>query len=112
MHLDMYFTTVDVGLAVAFAPFLNYHTIAYLREKKNKLIEVPPEEARKHACNILAIEPGKVVMVADCPKTANTLRKEGVDVIEVDMSAFLGKGGPHCAVGPLIRDNCPSIQEL
>lgn len=62
------------------------------------------------ATNIIALEPGKVIMAAGNPRTARALRKEKIEVIEVDLSEFRKSGvGPRCLTLPLIRDPDPSI---
>ena len=111
MHLDVGFGVADKGLAIYYG--LPFHTIDYLYKKGINLIEVPPEEHRNLATNILALEPGRVIIPAGNPKTTAALRKEDVDVIEVDLSEFAKAGsGPRCLTLPLIRDPDPSIKDL
>jgi N-dimethylarginine dimethylaminohydrolase len=111
VHLDGRFGIADKGLGVYYG--LPFYTIAYLQRKGINLIEVPPEEQRNYATNIIAIEPGRVIIPAGNPKTTSALRKEGVDVTEVDVSEFAkGTAGPHCLTFPLIRETDPSIKDL
>ncbi|MBI2304055.1 MAG: hypothetical protein HYU86_04850 [Chloroflexi bacterium] len=116
-HLDCVFNMVDEGLAVCYVPGIDYLSLDHLIRKGIKLIEVPPEEMRNAACNCLAIEPGKVIMVAGNPYTHEALVKEGCEVIEVDWSEYTkqgggasGGGGPICATAPLIRDPGPMLK--
>lgn len=112
-HLDMIFGMVDAWLALVCPTLLDYNTIAYLRKKKIDLIGVSLEETMKYVpCNVLALEPGKVIIPAGCDRVIHELQKRGIDVIEVDLSEFIKSGGaPHCLVGTLIRDPGPALTE-
>lgn len=109
-HLDCVFGYVDNGLALVYPAALPYDFIEYLREKSINMIEIPPEEAKDVACNVVALEPGKIMLIAGFPKTQGLLEKQGVDVItyEYTQMAPIG-GGPHCATGPLIRQPGPKL---
>jgi N-dimethylarginine dimethylaminohydrolase len=111
-HLDCVFGYADSGLAVIYPPAVPYDFLEYLRRNGVRMIEVPPDEARDYACNIFALEPGKVLMLDGFEFTKTKLEKEGVDVITVGMSEFIKiGGGPHCATSPLIRDSGPKLSE-
>lgn len=104
-HLDMAFGMADVGLGVLYPGGVDYNTIRFLEEEGINLIEVPEEELRNCAPNILPLAPGKVIIPSGNEKTIKNLRREGVDTIEVDLSEFVkGGGGPRCMALPLIRD--------
>ncbi len=110
-HLDCVLGYVDDGLAVIYPPGVSFDLIEYLLEKNINLIEAPSDEAKDYACNTLALEPGKILMLSGFQKTRTKLEKEGVDVIEVEMSEYIvSGGGPHCAVGPLIRQPGPKLE--
>ncbi|MBI2303684.1 MAG: hypothetical protein HYU86_02925 [Chloroflexi bacterium] len=116
-HLVNVLNMVAERLAVCYPGAIDYDTIAYLRSKRIKLIEVTEEEVIKAAGNCLAIRPGVVVMAAGNPETSSALRREGVRIIEVDLSALSsgggvgGMAGPVCLVGPLIRDPGPYLTD-
>ncbi|MBI2303682.1 MAG: hypothetical protein HYU86_02915 [Chloroflexi bacterium] len=111
-HLDMSLSMVAERLAVVYPGVLDYDTIAYLRSKKIKLIEVPEEEVLNAAGNCLAVRPGVIVMAAGNPVTTAALRREGVRVIELNLSEMAPKGaGPVCITGPLIRDPGPDLDD-
>lgn len=113
-HLDWVFEVVDLGLAVVFPPFLNYSTIRYLHDKKIRLIEISPEDYVQYGANFLYIEPKKIIIPAAAKGLIKTLRKEGIECIEVDFSenAMGGTGGPACITGRLLRDPGPSLADL
>ncbi len=93
-----------------YPPGVPFDFLEYLKEKGITLIEVPPEEGRDYACNILALEPAKIIMLEGFEVTKKKLAKEGVDVITAEMSEFIKiGGGPHCATSPLIRDPGPKL---
>jgi len=111
MHLDSALGIADLGLGVEYG--LPTQTIEYLLRKGVNLIEAPPEEQRAKATNFLTLEPGRVIMPTGNPRTTKALRKEGIEVIEVDVSEMVKSGvGPRCLTLPLIRDPDPSIKEL
>lgn len=104
-HLDMTFGIAADGLGVIYPGGVSYDTIQYLKDNEINLIEVSEEELRNDATNVLPLSPGKAVLPAGSPETSKALRKEGVDVLEVDLSEFVkGGGGPTCMTLPLIRD--------
>jgi N-dimethylarginine dimethylaminohydrolase len=110
IHLDLVFGLVDAWLALVYPPGFDGKTMDYLKDKGIRMIEVSEEEHRTSACNVLALEPGKVIMCAGNPQAAEALRERNVTVIEVEMSEYIKTGGgPHCASGCLIRDPGPLL---
>ncbi len=104
-HLDMTFGLVDEDLAVVYPGGVDYDTIQYLKQKEINLIEIPENELRKCAPNVFPIAPRKAIISAGNTTTVRSLRKEGVDVIDIDLSEFCkAGGGPRCLTLPLIRD--------
>ncbi|MGY5861723.1 MAG: arginine deiminase family protein [Candidatus Thorarchaeota archaeon] len=109
-HLDCVFAYVDDGIALVYPAGIPYDFIEYLREKQINMLEVPPHEAKDYACNVVALQPGKIVLLDGFPETKRMLDKEGVDSITVEMSEFtVSGGGPHCSTSPLIRDSGPQL---
>ena len=109
-HLDCVFCYVDDGIAAVYPPGVPFDFIEYLLSYDLNLIEVPPSEGEGFATNVLALEPGKIVMLEGFPETKKNFEKAGVDVIVVNMDNFiLSGGGPHCATAPLIRDPGPKL---
>ncbi|MGA2973026.1 MAG: arginine deiminase family protein [Candidatus Bathyarchaeia archaeon] len=109
-HLDCVFAYVEAGLAMIYPPAVPFDFLEYLKQREVNMIEVPSPEGKDYACNVLALEPGKIVMLDGFDSSRKMLEREGVDVIPVDMSEFIKSGGgPHCASAPLIRDPGPKI---
>lgn len=110
IHLDIVFGLAGPWVGVVDPRRLDYQTIKYIRSRGIDLIEVPEDEAKNCACNILAIEPSKVIIPSGNGFTANALAKRGGSVIELDFSEFVKiGGGPHCATCCLIRDPGPLL---
>ena len=71
---------------------------ALIEDRFADAIPVSEEEARRFACNSVAVD-RHVVMNANCPATAAELRARGFEVHEVDVGEFLkAGGGPKCLV--------------
>jgi N-dimethylarginine dimethylaminohydrolase len=110
IHLDVCFGLADAWLGVVDMRKLHNTTITYLKKQGIELIETPPEEADHFACNLFAIEPGKIVIPSGNPKTIKALKERGVTVIDLEFSDFIKmEGGPHCCVSNLIRDPGPYL---
>jgi N-dimethylarginine dimethylaminohydrolase len=59
----------------------------------------------RRSLNFVTLRPRRVLIPAECPQTADRLRKFGVEVREVDVSEYvLAGGGPACAAGILHRE--------
>jgi N-dimethylarginine dimethylaminohydrolase len=108
-HLDMVFSMVDEGLGVIYPPGMDYDSLRYIQKKGIKLIEAPLEEVQDYGCNILALEPGKVIIPAGSSYIIEKLLKENVEVIPLEMPELRAGGGPICNTLPLIREPGPSI---
>lgn len=103
-HLDAVFGMAAEDVAVVYVGGVGYHLLEALTSRGVELVEVPDEEVRKLAANLLVIEPGKVVMPAGAPRTAEGIRAKGITVIEVEFSEVLrAGGGPKCITMPLVH---------
>ena len=105
LHLMSMISPVDRDLAVVYSKMMVVPFREYLLKKKIKFIEVPDEEYDNFACNVLALEPRKCIMVAGSPRTKKALEKEGAVVFEYpgeDVS-IKGGGGPTCLTRPILR---------
>lgn len=110
MHLDLVLGIANAWLAIVDPIRLNIHTINYLMEKGFNILEVPDEEARRQALNIVTLEPGKVIIPTGSPKTAAMLRKEGVDVIDAPFTeGAKQQSAARCSTCDMIRDKGPYL---
>jgi N-dimethylarginine dimethylaminohydrolase len=114
-HTDMFLMVPDIGLCILYPDLVNYGFVRYLKERKIKIIEVPPEEYWDLAVNGVTLRPGRVVINSGSRVTRRALEKESVDVIEVDFSESqkFAIAGLHCATLELIRDQPgPMLEEI
>lgn len=110
MHLDLVLGIADSWLAIVDPIRLNIHTINYLKKRGFNILEVPDEDARRQALNIVTLEPGKVIIPAGSPKTAAMLRKEGVDVIDTPFTeGAKQQSAVRCSTCDMIRDKGPYL---
>jgi N-dimethylarginine dimethylaminohydrolase len=105
MHLMSLISPVDRGLAVVYSRLLPVPFRKLLLGRGYRLVEVPDEEFDSMACNVLAIGPGRCVMLAGNPRTRAALEQAGVDVIEYSGMeiSVKGSGGPTCLTRPIVR---------
>ncbi len=109
-HLDCVFCYIDDGVVGIYPPGVPFGFIEYLLSYDLNLIEVPPKEGQGFALNVLALEPGKIIMLEGFPTAQKAFENAGVDVLPVKMdNHILSGGGPHCASAPLIRDAGPKL---
>ena len=96
---------IDSNLFLVYPRLLPVQFIQYLEENKIELIEVPFEEYKTMACNVLAIAPREVIMLKGNPITKKLLEKENVIVHTYKGSeiSLKGAGGPTCLTKPLLR---------
>lgn len=113
-HIDMVLGSVDLGLALCYPSYIDYSTIRYLRSKGVRLIEVPPDDYQNYGTNVVALEPGKVIIPSAAKQTIKRLKEEGVTCVEFNFgnNGMAGTGGPHCVTGQLLRDKGPSLDDL
>lgn len=107
LHLLSLISPVAEDLAVAYPPLM---PTAFWRDVTGagiRLLEVPYDEFLKtQATNVLAIEPGRVVMLDENPVTQRLLLDAGCEVRTfpgADLS-FRTEGGPTCLTRPVLRD--------
>ena len=106
LHLMSLVSLVDHDLAVAYPYLIPVPFWRLLRERGVDVIEVPGAEFATMGTNVLAIAPGKCVMVEGNPVTEERLRDAGCDVYtykgaEITMKS---EGGPTCLTRPILRE--------
>ena len=105
LHLDVVLNIVSENIALAYLPALADDTLALLKSRRFRIIEVSSEEQETMATNALAIGNNKVIAAASNGHANEKMKKEGLEVIEIDMSEILkGGGGPRCMTLPVLRD--------
>lgn len=105
LHLLSFISPVDTDKAVVYSRLMPVFFRDLLLARGMTLIEVPDEEYDSMACNVLAVEPGRCIMLADNPITQTRLEAAGVDVYTFSGNdlCLKGGGGPTCLTRPLWR---------
>src|SRR5918999_3576750 len=103
IHLDGHFAMVDRDKALVDAAGLPYWFLERLRELGIEALWCHPEE--RWAVNLLAIRPGKVLMPAECSRTAELLEQRGIEVVPIRYDEIQKNGGSiHCSTLEIRRD--------
>lgn len=90
-HLDTCFCPLKDDYALIWPGAFDKDTVSAL-ETDLELLKVPEEDARKFACNAIAIG-NRVIIPANCEATKNLLIGAGFEVFDTDMSEFIKSGG-------------------
>lgn len=107
-HIDGILNFVDRDKALIFPWQTPYYVWKQLRELGFKILEAPYMNEVKQglSVNVVALEPGRVIMPAGSPCTKRLLEDKGIEVVEIEISELLkGAGGPHCMTGVLRRNS-------
>jgi N-dimethylarginine dimethylaminohydrolase len=105
LHLLSLISIVDDHLAVVYVPLLAVPFWQELQRRGFRLLEVPESEFATMAPNVLALSPGRCVMLEGNPITQRLLEDAGCQVAtyqgrEISLKA---EGGPTCLTRPLLR---------
>ena len=106
VHVDGIVNIIDDKTAVCF-PWQTSHLVATaLLDRGFKVLEVSDiDEAKDFALNFVALAPRLLVAPKGAPKTAQMLRDEGIEVIELDLDELKkGWGSVHCMTAFLKRE--------
>lgn len=106
MHLDCALSFADRGLALVYPRRIASGVGETLERHGFRVVELPEAEITTGmSINMVALEPGLVMMPAHNPITRGLLERDGVTCIEVDVSELMkGEGAIHCMVGVIQRD--------
>ena len=105
VHLMSVISPVSDDLAVVFAPLLPAGLHEWVGELGIRLVEVPEEEYPTLGCNVLAVQPGVVVVAEGNPVTRRRLEAAAVEVHAIPLREIgeNGSGGVTCLTRPLRR---------
>lgn len=111
-HIDSIISFVEPARAIFDPGHLPWDVWTALSDKGIELLQAPDsEEIANLALNVVALEPGHVVMAAGNPSTKAFYEDSGVQVTECDVSELLkGWGSLHCMTATLRRDPVGKIQ--
>lgn len=103
-HIDTVLGIIGNKMLVGVSDWIPKNVLDLLKNRGYQMIEADKDEYFTCATNVLAIDNRKVIAATDNPKTNEKLKKAGVEVIEVNLSGILKRGGgPHCLTLPLER---------
>jgi dimethylargininase len=105
LHLLSLISIVDDHLAVVYPSLLAVPFWQELQRRGFRLIQVPDAEFATMAPNVLALSPGRCVMLEGNPITRRCLEEAGCQVAtyrgnEISLKA---EGGPTCLTRPILR---------
>jgi dimethylargininase len=106
LHLLSMISIVDHNLAVLYPPLIAVPFWQELQRRDFRLIEVSEEEFATMGTNVLALAPGKCLMLEGNPITQRKLEEAGCEVVtykgnEISLKA---EGGPTCLTRPVWRE--------
>ncbi len=107
LHLLSLISIVDRDLAVVYPPLMSVPFWRLLQERHFRMVEVPPEEFGAMGTNVLAIAPGRCIMLEGNPITRQRLEDAGCRVwtYRGNELSLKAEGGPTCLTRPLWRDD-------
>lgn len=105
LHLLSLISIVDRDLAVVYPPLMPVSFWQLLQDRGFRLVEVPEEEFPTMGPNVLALAPGRCLMLEGNPETRRRLERAGCEVMtyrgrEISLKA---EGGPTCLTRPVWR---------
>ena len=106
LHLTSIISMISHDLAVAYLPLLPVRFYELLCGYKIEVIPVPDEEFETGAANVLALAPGKCLMLENNPVTQKRLEAAGCEVLTFkgEEICLNTEGGPTCLVNPILRE--------
>ena len=106
LHLMSLISPVADDLAVVYPPLAPVALMQTLAERGVQVVPVAAAEYETMGCNVLAVEPRRVVMLAGNPQTRAALEAAGCEVHEYEGSeiSVKGDGGPTCLTAPILRE--------
>ncbi len=105
-HLMSIVSPIDRDLFLVYSPLMPVPFREALISRGIELLEIPDAEFATLGCNVLAVAPREVLMVAGNLETRARLERAGVTVHEFAGREIClkGGGGPTCLTRPLTRD--------
>jgi len=105
LHLMSLISVVSQRMAVVYSPLLPVPFWQFLNGRGFQLIEVPDEELPTMGPNVLALAPGKCLMLEGNPLSRRRLEQAGCEVFTYrgDEISLKAEGGPTCLTRPILR---------
>lgn len=105
LHLMSLISLLDEQTALVDLPWLAVETVALLKSRGFRFIEIDYAERNTLACNVLSLGDNRLLAIEENRKTNTKLRQAGFDVRTFPGSEICinGSGGPTCLTRPLLR---------
>jgi dimethylargininase len=104
LHLLSVVSPVAADLALVFEPLCPVPLLEALDERGIRRLPCDPDELELQGCNVLAVQPGVLVMADTAPRTRGILERAGCEVHVYEAAELnLGEGGPTCLTQPVVR---------
>ena len=104
LHLMSVVSPVREDLAVVYERLAPVAMLEELRRRDFELLPIPEEDWLTLGCNVLAVEPGVVVIASGNEATAEALAARGCEVhVYAASEISKGEGGPTCLTRPILR---------
>jgi dimethylargininase len=105
LHLMSFISPVADQLAVVYLPLMSVPFVQELQRRGWSFIEVSDEEFETHGCNVLTLEPMRVLVCDGSPVTRSRLVAAGCEVAVYtgDELSHNRAGGPTCLTRPIWR---------
>lgn len=105
LHLMSLISPVAGDLAVVYPPLAPVPLMETLAKRGIRVVPVAAGEYQTMGCNVLAVEPRRVVVVNGNPQTRAALEAAGCEVHGYDGTeiSIKGDGGPTCLTAPIWR---------
>ena len=105
LHLMSLISLAGYDAAVVYSRLLPVPFWQELKDRGFRLIEVPDEEFETMGPNVLALAPGKCLMLEGNPVTKQRLEEAGCEVLTYkgDEISLKAEGGPTCLTRPILR---------
>jgi len=101
-HLDGAFNIISKNLVVLDERYVNVEYFPYI--KNNKIISTSGEDFMTMPTNFLLLNENKILADSNCHRFNRILEREGVEVVEVDVSELKKNGGSiRCMTLPILR---------
>jgi N-dimethylarginine dimethylaminohydrolase len=93
-HVTNLLAPLGERLALCHPAGIDTASLLWLRRSGYRLVEADPDDQVRHrVCNIVLLEPGRVIMPAGADRTIARVREAGVEVLEVAASSLTQAGG-------------------
>jgi dimethylargininase len=106
LHLLSLISMVNERLAVVYLPLMEVAFVEALRSRGIEFVEIPDNEFSSQGCNVLALRPGRCLLLKENPETGARLEAAGCEVLYYTGGEISHNrtGGPTCLTRPVLRE--------